>query len=189
MSSRNPYVILSSRSVYENPWIRVTEHGIQKPRGGNGIYGVVHYKNRAVGVVPYADGLVWLVGQHRFPLDQYSWEIPEGGAPMHEDLEACARRELAEETGLSAGKLEPMFSMHLSNSVSDEAAYVYLATELSQGATSWEDTEELTLSKVPVEELYQRVLAGEITDSLTVAAAFRLKLMLLEGRLSGGQCK
>jgi ADP-ribose pyrophosphatase len=182
--SRNPYVILSSRGVYENPWIRLTEHEIQKPRGGNGIYGVVHYKNRAVGVVPYADGMVWLVGQHRFPLEAYSWEIPEGGAPMHEELEACARRELAEETGLSAGKLEKLFTMHLSNSVSDEVAHVYLATELSQGESSWEDTEELAVCKVSLEELYRRVLAGEITDSMTVAATFRLKLMEREGTLA-----
>jgi ADP-ribose pyrophosphatase len=186
MTIRNPYVVLSSRCVYDNAWISVTEHAIQKPRaGGNGIYGVVHFKNRAVGVIPYADGMVWLVGQHRFPLDLYSWEIPEGGAPAHEELEACARRELAEETGLSAGKLEQLFTMHLSNSVSDEIAYVFLATQLSPGPTRWEDTEELALCKVTVDELYQRVLAGEITDSMSVAAAFRLKLLQLEGGLLG----
>lgn len=183
MTSRNPYVILSSERVYENRWITVTEHAIRKPRGGEGIYGVVHFKNRAVGVVPYADGKLWLVGQHRFPLDLYSWEIPEGGAPMDEDLEACARRELAEETGLLAGKLEKLFSMHLSNSVSDEVAHVYLATELSEGASHWEDTEELALRQVSVDELLEAVLAGDVTDGITVATAFRLKLMQLEGRL------
>jgi 8-oxo-dGTP pyrophosphatase MutT (NUDIX family) len=183
MTTRNPYVVLGSRTVYDNPWITVTEHAIQKPRGGEGIYGVVHFKNRAVGVVPYEDGMVWLVGQHRFPLDRYSWELPEGGAPLHEGLEECARRELAEETGLSAGRLERLFCIHLSNSVSDEIGYVFLATDLSPGPTRWEDTEELAISKVTLEELYQRVLAGEITDSMTVAAAFRLKLMQLEGRL------
>lgn len=183
MTGRNPYVVLASRNVYENPWIAVTEHAIRKPRGGEGIYGVVHFKNRAVGVIPYADGKLWLVGQHRFPLDLYSWEIPEGGAPMDEDLEACARRELAEETGLRAGKLEKLFSMHLSNSVSDEIAHIYLATDLQQGAADWEDTEQLQLRKLSVDELLQAVLAGEITDSITVAAAFRLKLLQLEGQL------
>lgn len=184
-ANRNPYTIVSSRQVYDNRWITVTEHAIQKPRGGDGIYGVVHFKNRAVGVVPYADGRVWLVGQHRFPLDQYSWEIPEGGAPLDEALETCARRELAEETGLSAGRLEKLFSMHLSNSVSDEVAHVYLATELREGASQWEDTEEFAIRTVTVDELVRAVLAGEVTDSMTVAAAFRLKLMQLEGRLNG----
>jgi len=184
MNTRNPYVTRSRREVYDNAWIRVIEHTIQKPRGGEGIYGVVHFKNRAVGVVPYAGGMVWLVGQHRFPLDLYSWEIPEGGAPEHEALEDCARRELAEETGLHAGSLEHLFSMHLSNSVSDEIAHVYLATELREGKVRWEDTEELAVRKVSVDELLRAVLAGAITDSMTVAAAFRLKLLQLEGRLS-----
>ena len=183
MTSRNPFVVLSSRRVYENAWIAVTEHAIQKPRGGDGIYGVVHFKNRAVGVVPYADGSVWLVGQHRFPLDQYSWEIPEGGAPLTEDLEDCARRELAEETGLQAGRLEKLFSMHLSNSATDEIAHVFLATDLTQGVPDWEDTEELAIRKVSVRELFEAVLAGEITDGITVATAFRLQLMLLQGEL------
>jgi ADP-ribose pyrophosphatase len=183
MSSRNPFTILSSRAVYENPWISLTEHAVRKPRGGEGIYGVVHFKNRAVGVVPYAEGKVWLVGQHRFPLDSYSWEIPAGGAPLDEEPEDCARRELAEETGLVARRLRKMFSMHLSNSVTDEVAHVYLATELSQGPTQWEDTEELTLCTLSIDQLLQRVLDGEITDSMTVAAAFRLKLLQLDGSL------
>ncbi|HEX5660315.1 MAG TPA: NUDIX hydrolase [Polyangiales bacterium] len=179
----NPFAILSSREVYDNPWISLTEHAVRKPRGGEGIYGVVHFKNRAVGVVPYADGKVWLVGQHRFPLDAYSWEIPAGGAPFHEELEVCALRELAEETGLVASQLQKLFSMHLSNSVTDELAHVYLATELREGASHWEDTEELRVCTLSVDELLQRVLAGEITDSMTVAAAFRLKLMQLDGTL------
>jgi 8-oxo-dGTP pyrophosphatase MutT (NUDIX family) len=183
MTTRNPFVTLSSRRVYDNPWIRVTEHAIQKPRGGQGIYGVVHYKNRAIGVVPYADGMVWLVGQFRYPLDRYCWEIPEGGAPEGESAEACARRELAEETGLVAGRLDKLFSMHLSNSVSDEIAHVYLATELTSGPTRWEDTEELTVRKVSLDEWIARVLSGEITDSMTVAAAFRLHAMQLLGQL------
>jgi 8-oxo-dGTP pyrophosphatase MutT (NUDIX family) len=183
MSSRNPFTILSSREVYENPWISLSEHAVQKPRGGEGIYGVVHFKNRAVGVVPYADGKVWLVGQHRFPLDAFSWEIPAGGAPFAEELEDCARRELAEETGLIASRLHELFSMHLSNSVTDEVAHVYLATGLTQGETQWEDTEELSVCTLSIDQLLQRVLAGEITDSMTVAAAFRLKLMQLDGSL------
>jgi 8-oxo-dGTP pyrophosphatase MutT (NUDIX family) len=180
---RNPYRVLASRVAYDNPWIRVTHHTIQTPRGSNGIYGVVHFKNRAVGVVPYEAGSIWLVGQYRFPLSFYSWEIPEGGAPEGEDPEACALRELAEETGLRARRIRPLFDMHLSNSISDERAHLYLATELEPGPSAPEDTEELTVRRVPLDEAYGMVLRGEITDSLSVAAIFRLMLMRHEGTL------
>jgi 8-oxo-dGTP pyrophosphatase MutT (NUDIX family) len=169
--------------VYDNPWISVTEHRIVKPRGGEGIYGVVHFKNRAVGVVPYERGQVWIVGQYRFPLDLYSWEIPEGGALFDEDLEICARRELEEETGLRAGRLEKLFSMHLSNSVSDEIAHLYLATELSSGVSAPGDTEELRLRRVPLDELYALIKSGVVTDAITVAAVFRMLLLRHEGAI------
>ncbi|MDB4991190.1 MAG: hydrolase [Myxococcaceae bacterium] len=181
--ARNPFGLLSSRPVYDNPWIEVIEHQICKPRGGTGVYGVVHYKNRAVGVVPYERGEIWLVGQWRFPLARYSWEIPEGGAPSGEDVEACARRELEEEAGLVAGQLRPLLTMHLSNSVSDEVAHVFVATELSPGISAPDDTEELALRKLPLEQAYREVLAGEITDSMSVAAILRLMLMVQSGEL------
>jgi ADP-ribose pyrophosphatase len=180
---RNPFGLLSSRPVYDNPWIAVTEHLVSKPRGGDGIYGVVHFKNRAVGVVPYERGDIWLVGQWRFPLSRYSWEIPEGGAPFDEDVEACARRELEEEAGLVAGRLTPLLTMHLSNSVSDEVAHVFVATELTRGLVAPDDTEELALRRVSLEDAYREVLAGEITDSMSVAAIFRMKLMVHAGEL------
>jgi 8-oxo-dGTP pyrophosphatase MutT (NUDIX family) len=183
LNERNPFRTLSSREVYDNPWIRVVEHQVQKPQGGAGIYGVVHFKNRAVGVVPYQDGEIWLVGQYRFPLGCYSWEIPEGGAPLDEAIEVCAARELREETGLSAGRLSKLFSMHLSNSVSDEVAHVFLATELELGKSSPEDTEVLSVKRLPLAEVLSLIEAGTITDSITVAATFRLALLEREGRL------
>lgn len=183
MSERNPFRTLSSREVYDNPWIRVVEHQVVKPRGGEGVYGVVHFKNRAVGVVPYDDGQIWLVGQYRFPLALYSWEIPEGGAPLDEPLDECARRELREETGLTAGRLSKLFSMHLSNSVTDEEAHVFLATELELGEAAPEDTEELSLKRLPLTEVLSLIEAGAITDSLTVTAIFRIALLARDGRL------
>lgn len=183
-AAKSPFTILGSRPAYDNPWITVTHHRIRKPRGGEGIYGVVHFKNRAVGVVPYEAGDVWLVGQYRFPLGQYSWEIPEGGAPEGESAEDCARRELTEETGLIAGRLTPLLTMHLSNSVTDEIADVYLATELSVGRSEPDDTEELAVRRVPLGEVYRRILAGEITDSLTVAGILRVVLMRQNGELA-----
>ncbi|MFZ5891857.1 MAG: NUDIX domain-containing protein [Myxococcota bacterium] len=183
MSEENPFTVLASREVYDNPWIRVIEHRVEKPRGGEGIYGVVHFKNRAVGVVPYQDGYVWMVGQYRFALARYSWEIPEGGAPFGEDLEDCARRELAEETGLIAERLDYLLSLHLSNSVTDEAAHIYLARDLSAGSASPEDTEVLKLRRVSLDEVYAQIRSGVVTDVLTVTAIQQLLLMRHEGTL------
>jgi 8-oxo-dGTP pyrophosphatase MutT (NUDIX family)/predicted GNAT family N-acyltransferase len=172
---RDPFQDLGSRPVYDNAWISVAEHQVVRPDGQPGIYGVVHFKNRAVGVVPYEeDGTVWLVGQHRFPLKRYSWEIPEGGAPEGESLEDCARRELREETGLEAGRLEPLLTLHLSNSVTDETATLFLARDLRRGPAAPEGSEVLRVARVPLSEALQRVESGEITDAMTVAALLRL---------------
>ncbi len=111
--------VLDTRPVYENAWIGVSESRVIHASGVAGIYGVVHFKNRAVGVIPYEAGDIWLVGQHRFPLGTYSWEIPKGGSPLGDDLERDALRELKEETGMGAERLELIVRMHLSNSVSD----------------------------------------------------------------------
>jgi 8-oxo-dGTP pyrophosphatase MutT (NUDIX family) len=182
--ARNPFTMLSARPVYENRWISVVEHQVLTPRGTPGIYGVVQFKNRAVGVIPYRDGKIWLVGQYRVPLGQYSWEIPEGGVPRGEDLIEGARRELREETGLEARLIEPLVEMHLSNSVSDEWGIVYLAREISDaGPAQPEETEELALRTLPLEEAYQMVCAGRITDSLSVAGILRLVLLVREGRV------
>ena len=142
-----------------------------RPDGLPGIYGVVHFKNRAVGVLPVdPDGAIWLVGQYRYPLEAYSWEIPEGGCPDTESPEETARRELREETGLSAGRLELVATAHLSNSVSDELGYVFRATELTEGADEQEGTERIVVRKVAWDEAWRMLKAGEITDSLSVIA-------------------
>lgn len=167
----NPWKTRSSRLVYENPWIRVREDQVTRPDGLPGIYGVVEFKNRAVGVLPVEDdGSVWLVGQHRYPLNTYSWEIPEGGSPDTESPEETARRELLEETGLTAGQLELIGTSHLSNSVCDEIAYIFRATELTHGVSSPEGSEQLQVRRLPWEEAFAMLRRGEITDSMSVIA-------------------
>lgn len=178
----SPWKTRSSRMVYENPWIRVREDQVIRPDGLPGIYGVVHFKNRAVGVLPVdREGAIWLVGQYRYPLEAYSWEIPEGGSPETEPPEETARRELREETGLVAGRLELVATSHLSNSVSDELGYVFRATELTEGADEPEGTERILVRRVAWEEAWRMLKAGEITDSLSVIAILCEAVRRLEG--------
>jgi 8-oxo-dGTP pyrophosphatase MutT (NUDIX family) len=183
MEAQNPWQTLSSRLIYENAWIAVTEHQVIRPDGLPGMYGTVHFQSDAVGVVPYEDGWIWLVGQWRYPLDRYEWEIPEGGSPPGEDPETTARRELREETGLEAGQLRPILEMNLSNSVSDEWGIVYLATGLRQLEAEPEGTEVLSIRKIRLEDAYREVEARQIRDSLSVAAIYKLMLMRAAGEL------
>lgn len=181
---KNPWKITGEKQVYNNPWIILTEYDVINPRGGKGIYGKVHFKNVAVGVLALdQDRNIYLVGQYRFAIDAYSWEIPEGGSPENTDPVLGARRELKEETGLVAENWELLLTMHLSNSVSDELAYVYLATGLVQETAEPEETEELMIRKIAFEEAVQMVESAEITDSMSVAAILKLKLLLLEGKI------
>lgn len=183
--TRNPWTTLSSNVEYENPWIRITEHQVLNPSGGEGIYGVVHFKNRATGVVPLdEEGNTWLVGQYRYALDQYSWEIPEGGGALDTDPLTAAKRELQEETGLTAAYWEEILTIHLSNSVCDEIGYLYLARDLKLGEASPEEVEDLVIRKLPFAEALQMVLRSEITDAMSVAAILRIQGMLDAGELS-----
>ena len=179
----NPWTITGKATAYENDWIRVEHNNVIHPSGGNGIYGVVHFKNLAIGVIPVDENNnTWLVGQYRFPLNQYSWEIPEGGGPLDQHPEDSARRELQEETGIIAGSFRELFRMHLSNSATDELAIVYIARGLRFESASPEESEELRIKKVSLDEFFKMVEEGVITDSLSVAAAFRLKALQLEGK-------
>lgn len=185
MNEQNPWTILNQKEVYANPWISVVHHEVLNPAGGRGIYGKVHFQNRAIGIVPLdEEGNIWLVGQYRFPLNQYSWEIPEGGGPLTENPLAAAKRELEEETGLVAGEWTEIQKLHLSNSVSDEAGIIYLARKLSQGSSAPEDTEQLTVKKLPLAEAVRMVEQGEITDSIAVVGILKVELMLLQGKIT-----
>jgi 8-oxo-dGTP pyrophosphatase MutT (NUDIX family) len=178
--TKNPWQRIARAVAYENPWIVVYHDEVVRPDGQPGIYGVVHFRNRAVGVVPVdAEDRVLLVGQYRYPLDVYSWEIPEGGAPPGEEPLVCAQRELLEETGYSAERWELVLRAHLSNSVSDEEAFCFLATDLRPGAACPEGTERLQLRWVPFAEALRMVLRGEITDSLSVLGLQRVALLRL----------
>ena len=179
MSEKNPWQILSEKQVYDNKWINVTEYDVINPTGGKGIYGKVHFKNLAIGIVALDEALnTYLVGQYRFTLDEYSWEIPEGGGPLEDDPLDSAKRELLEETGLIAHDWTVILRMHLSNSVSDEYSIIYLARQLEQHTAMPEETEQLIVKKMPFEEAWQMTEDGLITDAMSVAAIQKVKLML-----------
>jgi len=183
--SLNPWKILDKHTVYDNPWIRLTEFKVINPSGGNGIYGKVHFKNIAVGVIPLdKDWNSWLVGQFRFPLNEYSWEIPEGGGRMDEEPLEAAKRELLEEIGLVAKEWTQILTLHLSNSVSDESAIIFLARDLEQQTASPEETELLKVKKIPFAELVRMQESGEITDAMSVAAIQQIRLMIYEDKLN-----
>ncbi len=175
--SYNPWKVVAQQQVYDNPWIEVTEYKVINPGGNPGIYGKVHFKNLAIGIVPLnANGELVLVGQYRFPLNAYSWEIPEGGGKIGIDPLESAKRELLEETGLVAKQWEKLLELHLSNSVSDELAILYLATDLEQHAAEPEDTEELAHRSLSLEAAYREICEGRITDAMTVAAIQHLMI-------------
>lgn len=184
-SEKNPWKITKSQTTYENPWIKVTHNEVINPAGNEGIYGVVHLKNYAIGILPLdKDFNTYLVGQYRFPLNSYSWEIPEGGCPEGTDVLATAKRELKEEVGLIADKWTPLLTMHVSNCVTDEIAHVFIAQDLTEGIAEPEETEELVIKKIPFSEAYDMVMEEEITDSISVAAILKAKILMEKGIIS-----
>jgi 8-oxo-dGTP pyrophosphatase MutT (NUDIX family) len=177
-----PWRRRSRRVAYENRWIEVLHDEVDRPDGSPGIYGVIHFRNVAIGVVAVGeDGRLLLVGQHRYALDRYSWELPEGGAPLDESPEEGARRELAEETGYTAGTIRELFRFTLSNSVTDESGVIYLATDLRAGTAAPEATEDLEVRWASVDEIIGEIDAGEIHDLMTVAGVSRYALELARG--------
>ncbi|MBN8703371.1 MAG: NUDIX hydrolase [Bacteroidetes bacterium] len=180
----NPWKTLKSELVYESPWIGITKHDVLNPAGNPGIYSVVHFKNLAIGIIPLDNEYnTWIVGQYRYPINKYSWEIPEGGGKLDSPPIESAKRELLEETGIVANKWTKIQEMHLSNSATDEFCILFLAQDLSFESPQPEETEVLEIKKLPFEELYQLVLNGTVTDSLTVTAVLKIKLLLVEGKI------
>jgi len=178
VAEHNPWTTHSTTTAYENPWVKLEHSEVTTPGGSAGIYGVVRFKNIAVGVVPIdEDDHTWLVGQYRYAIDEYSWEMPAGGCPDGENPEDTARRELIEETGLRANAITPLFTnTRLSNCVTDEVAAAYVATDLTAGDAAPEDTEDLQLRRLPVDDVIDMCLSGEITDAFTILAFQRLAL-------------
>ncbi len=180
----NPWKIIDSATIYENNWIKLDHYRVINPSGNQGIYGKVHFKNYAIGIIPLDENNnTWLVGQYRFPLEKYSWEIPEGGGDLQTDPLESAKRELLEETGIKAVQWNKIMDMHLSNSVSDELAFIYVARDLSFFDAKPEDTEILKIKKIPFSEAYQMALNGSITDSLSVAGILKTKILLDNGEI------
>ena len=177
--THNPWQTLGTEVRYQNPWISVREDQVLNPGGGRGIYGVVSMKNKALGIVPLdAEGNTWLVGQYRYPLNEYSWEIPMGGGLVEHDILASAQRELKEETGLLAARWTRIARLHTSNSVTDEEGFVFLAEDLTQGELEPEETEDLHLWKLPLAEAIRMVMADRITDAVSVAGLLKAEKVL-----------
>lgn len=175
----NPWLTKSIEQVYNTPWIVVEHHQIINPAGNPGVYGKVHFRNKAMGIIPIdQDGNTWLIGQYRYTIDEYSWEIPMGGGLLEVDMLESAKRELKEETGLSASKWTKLMRIHTSNSVTDEEGFVYLAEDLVQGDTEFEETEVLKIKKLPFSEALEMVMNGAITDAISIAGILKASRIL-----------
>jgi ADP-ribose pyrophosphatase YjhB (NUDIX family) len=172
----NPWQTLDNKEIYDNPWINVQEHQVINPGGGEGIYGKVSFKNKAIGIIPLDEhNNTWLVGQYRYTIDEYSWEIPMGGGAIEDDILMSAQRELKEETGITAGKWEQIMRIHTSNSVTNEEGFIFLAEELEYGEKQLEESEaDLKLWKLPFGVVVDMVIKGKITDAISIAGILKI---------------
>lgn len=180
----DPWTVKGVTRPYENDWFALESYAVVHPGGKDGVYTVMRPRRLAVGVLPIEpDGSVHMVGQWRFPLGRYSWEMPEGGADPGEDALACAKRELAEETGLRAGRYLKVLELDISNSLTDERGVLFLAFDLKPGEATPDETEVLRRRRAPFLEVLARVCDGRIRDGLTVAAVLRAHHMAVTGEL------
>ncbi len=169
---------INSQIVFENDWMTVRDDQVINPGGGENQYGHVHFKNKAVAIVPLDDDMnTWLVGQDRYTLNTFTWEIPMGGAPLTEDPLIAANRELKEETGLRASRWSRIMNLHTSNSITDEEGIVYVAQGLTQGEPEFEETENIEIRKLSLTAAVNMVFRGEITDAISCAALLRVNTL------------
>ena len=184
---RKPFgwTLRKRRSVFENPWMDIQLIDALDPNGKPAEYGLVHFKNLAIGIVPYAAGYIWLVGQSRVGFESYSWEIAAGGGDFADPPTVTAARELKEETGFTADTFTPIVQMETSNSVTDERAIIFLATGLTAGENEPESSEDISVMKISLDDAIAAVDAGEIRHSIGVAAIYKLALMRAAGELDG----
>jgi ADP-ribose pyrophosphatase len=175
----NPWETVESEVVYSNNWVEVKHNKVINPVGNDGIYGIVHFKNIAAAIIPIdAEMNTYLVGQFRYPLNEYSWEVPMGGSPLAESPIEGAKRELKEETGLVAEKWTEIAKIHTSNCVCDEVGYVYLAENISQHESVPDETEQLAIKKLPFSEVLNMVMENRITDSISQIAILKVARIL-----------
>ena len=178
MSDKNPWRFVRSREIFQNAWFEIREDEVINPAGTQNFYGRVNFKNQAIGIIPLdSEQNTWLVGQYRYVLDEYSWEIPMGGSPLGEDPLETAKRELKEETGLSASSWTSLMRLHTSNSVTNEEGFVFVAQQLTEGDTAFEETEMITIKKLPLETAVNMALNSEITDAISVAGLLKLAVI------------
>lgn len=182
--TKNPWITKTTATVYESAWIKVDRSDVINPVGNPAVYSVVHFKNLAIGILAIdKDFNIWLVGQYRYPLKEYSWEIPEGGGPIGIDPVESARRELKEEAGIVAKRYEEFQRLHLSNSATDELAITFLATDLSFEESEPEESEVLQIKKLHLDEAFNWCMQSKITDAISVAAILKAKWLYDRGEL------